>query len=177
MNGIQQLNDECGQMNKKSPRTSILRRFEFKGRVVFDKFTLPPYTPRKALDRKSFPCHDACVYVFGWKTEMNGTANSPESLNSFKPKNSLSTITGSNLEQWSGKYPNPSSVIPVSESMIEYVRTIHLQNVIHEVNANRKKTQIFQELGTGKNEKHLLYIPTNAAGNRKSSKRRKVKQC
>ena len=41
--------------------------FEFKGRVVFDKCLLPPYTPRKALDKKSFPCHDACLYVFGWK--------------------------------------------------------------------------------------------------------------
>lgn len=39
---------------------------EFKGRVVLDKCLIPPYTPRKALDRKSFPCYDACVYIFGW---------------------------------------------------------------------------------------------------------------
>lgn len=36
----------------------------YAGRVVLDRFLLPPYTPRKALDRKSFPCHDACFYVF-----------------------------------------------------------------------------------------------------------------
>lgn len=37
----------------------------YQGRVVFDKCLLPPYTPRKALDRKSFPVSDACCYVFG----------------------------------------------------------------------------------------------------------------
>jgi 25S rRNA (uracil2634-N3)-methyltransferase len=35
------------------------------GKVVLDRYLLPPYTPRKALDRKSFPCHDACFYMFG----------------------------------------------------------------------------------------------------------------
>ncbi len=35
--------------------------------MVFDKCVFCPYKPRKALDRKSFPCHDACVYKFGWK--------------------------------------------------------------------------------------------------------------
>eukprot|EP00934_Nitzschia_sp_Nitz4_P007870 Nitzschia sp. Nitz4//scaffold413_size9536//3507//4703//NITZ4_009095-RA/size9536-processed-gene-0.3-mRNA-1//1//CDS//3329551337//7860//frame0 len=37
----------------------------YRGRVVLDRALLPPYTPRKALDRKSFPCHDACIYMFG----------------------------------------------------------------------------------------------------------------
>jgi Domain of unknown function (DUF2431) len=34
------------------------------GRVVLDRHLFPPYVPRKALDRKSFPCHDACTYIF-----------------------------------------------------------------------------------------------------------------
>jgi len=32
---------------------------------------LPPYTPRKAQHKKSFPCHDACIYVFGWNSTIN----------------------------------------------------------------------------------------------------------
>lgn len=35
------------------------------GRVVFDRALFPPYVPRKALHKKSFPCHDACIYIFG----------------------------------------------------------------------------------------------------------------
>lgn len=34
------------------------------GRVVLDRSLFPPYVPRKALDKKSFPCHDACTYIF-----------------------------------------------------------------------------------------------------------------
>jgi len=36
----------------------------YMGKVVLDRYLLPSYTPRKALDRKSFPCHDACFYIF-----------------------------------------------------------------------------------------------------------------
>jgi 25S rRNA (uracil2634-N3)-methyltransferase len=36
----------------------------FLHRVVLDRILFHPYVPRKALDRKSFPCHDACTYVF-----------------------------------------------------------------------------------------------------------------
>jgi 25S rRNA (uracil2634-N3)-methyltransferase len=42
---------------------------EYVGRVVLDRFLLPPYTPRKALDRKSFPCHDACFFSFRQSTK------------------------------------------------------------------------------------------------------------
>lgn len=42
-----------------------LHCLSYHGRVVLDRATLPPYTPRKALDKKSFPCHDACIYIFG----------------------------------------------------------------------------------------------------------------
>ena len=37
---------------------------QYFGRIVFDRCLLRPYVPRKALDKKSFPTHDACTYVF-----------------------------------------------------------------------------------------------------------------
>jgi Domain of unknown function (DUF2431) len=49
-------------MTEPCPGRSRLLRYL--GRVVLDRCLFPPYTPRKALDRKSFPCHDACTYVF-----------------------------------------------------------------------------------------------------------------
>lgn len=50
----------------------------FCGRIILDRATLPTYTPRKALDRKSFPCHDACFYIFAKQstsTSPAGTAS------------------------------------------------------------------------------------------------------
>ena len=47
----------------------------FAGRIVLDRFLIPPYTPRKALDRKSFPCHDACFYVFRRLHQINNTSD------------------------------------------------------------------------------------------------------
>ena len=41
------------------------------GRVVFDRYIFPGYVPRKALDKKSFPSHDACTYVFGLDKKLN----------------------------------------------------------------------------------------------------------
>ncbi len=43
---------------------SMKLSIEYAGHVVLDRALLPPYIPRKALDRKSFPCHDACFYIF-----------------------------------------------------------------------------------------------------------------
>jgi 25S rRNA (uracil2634-N3)-methyltransferase len=45
----------------------------FLHRVVLDRTLFHPYIPRKALDRKSFPCHDACTYVF----EVFGASTKP----------------------------------------------------------------------------------------------------
>lgn len=46
--------------------------YRYLGRVVLDRAVLPPYVPRKALDKKSFPCHDACIYIFGLDTSESG---------------------------------------------------------------------------------------------------------
>ena len=48
------------------------RSLEYKGRIAFDRCLMPPYVPRKALDKKSFTCHDACTYVFGWSGGEGG---------------------------------------------------------------------------------------------------------
>ncbi|KAL3798495.1 hypothetical protein ACHAWO_011170 [Cyclotella atomus] len=81
--------------------------FEYKGRVVFDKCLLKPYTPRKALDRKSFPCHDACFYVFGRSKVIAGD---------YQP-----TIPIQDEKE------SFNSVVPVTESMIGELRALHLR--------------------------------------------------
>jgi hypothetical protein len=36
----------------------------YAGCFVLDRHLIPPYTPRKALNPKSFPFHDACIFVW-----------------------------------------------------------------------------------------------------------------
>lgn len=45
-----------------------VENLQFHGRIVFDRCTFVPYVPRKALDKSSFPSHDACFYVYGRKS-------------------------------------------------------------------------------------------------------------
>ncbi|KAL9179438.1 hypothetical protein ACHAXT_008728 [Thalassiosira profunda] len=107
------------------------RQFEYKGRIAFDKCTLPPYTPRKALDRKSFPCHDACIYVFGWK---GGEGE--------KDASSVDHATIPTCDPWDTteeETPEPSSIIPVTESIIDTVRSKHLQNAERRAKEKRSK--------------------------------------
>ena len=47
------------------------RYMKYKYRVVLDRSCFPPYRPRKALDKKSFSCHDACIYIFCWNVADN----------------------------------------------------------------------------------------------------------
>jgi Domain of unknown function (DUF2431) len=84
-----------------SPQLSYL------GRLVFDRCLLQPYIPRKALDRKSFPLHDACVYVFG----MSSSA------------------------EW--MQPKSSSVIQVTPALISKLRLLLLQSSVNEVKTKR----------------------------------------
>lgn len=53
------------------------------GRVVLDRHLFPPYVPRKALDRKSFPCHDACTYIFAVLDEGELSSSSDEETSSL----------------------------------------------------------------------------------------------
>jgi 25S rRNA (uracil2634-N3)-methyltransferase len=88
--------------------------FEYKGRLVFDKQLLPPYTPRKALDRKSFPCHDACIYIFGFRRASGEESTIPCGKDADNDELSMAKLS-------------PSSVIPVTTQLIKNVRSIHMK--------------------------------------------------
>ena len=94
------------------------RQFEYKRRVVLDKCTLPPYTPRKALDKKSFPCHDACFYVFGWRRHEDDGSSCQ----------SNATITDNDNKQLDSdeEKRDLSSIIKVTEKVVETIRSTHL---------------------------------------------------
>ncbi|KAL7538444.1 hypothetical protein ACHAXR_008552 [Thalassiosira sp. AJA248-18] len=134
---------------------SNFRKLEFKGRIAFDKCTLPPYTPRKALDRKSFPCHDACIYIFGWKGKY--AVGNVQSIKRKESHITHITIPENKMEASNDKSPDPSSVIPVTDSVIEKVRSTHLRN------AKRRATE----------QNCRKHFPSNDEGDGTRSKRRK----
>jgi len=61
----------------------------YSGRIVLDRLLLPPYTPRKALDKKSFPCHDACFFIFAQEHEDIPAAQRNELFLSTIPRDNL----------------------------------------------------------------------------------------
>jgi len=93
------------------------RKFEYKGRIVLDKCTLPPYTPRKALDKKSFPCHDACFYVFGWRRRQEDEATYQSSA--------TIPVNGNKQVDSDEEQPDLSSIIKVTEKVVETIRSTH----------------------------------------------------
>ena len=110
--------------------------FEYKGRVVFDKCLLPPYTPRKALDKKSFPCHDACLFVFGWKHDDDDDGNEEEDVSCFPATIPTRTGTGTGTRTQASKENN--GIIPVTEDLIDEIRSIHLSLGSHKDRKKRK---------------------------------------
>lgn len=59
----------------------------FAGCVIFDRYLYPGYINRKVLDKKSFPLHDALVYIFTIdNNQSNNTLNESTmvSLNDFE---------------------------------------------------------------------------------------------
>ena len=58
------------------------------GSLVFDRVCFPPYTNRKALDRKSFPATDAQTYVF-----VRTTPSSPSPTPTPRESTTLPPIT------------------------------------------------------------------------------------
>lgn len=95
--------------------------FEYKGRLVFDKQLLPPYTPRKALDRKSFPCHDACIYIFGFRRTSDEESTIPCGEDADNDE-----LSSHQLEQL-----GHSCVIPVTTQLINNVRSIHMKLAVY----------------------------------------------
>lgn len=105
--------------------------FEYLGRLVFDKLCMPPYTPRKALDRKSFPCHDACIYIFGFRRTSGEGSTIPCGEDADNDELSIQQLAKL----------SPSSVIPVTTQLIIYVRSIHMKLAVYrqEVKQRSKK--------------------------------------
>ena len=73
------------------------------GRIVFDRYLFPPYVPRKALDRKSFPSHDACTYVFGVEPNGDPLADAVELFDE-------------------NRTTNPKSVVVVNKDLVQQIR-------------------------------------------------------
>ena len=103
---------------KNKPKANSM---EYKGRIVFDKCCLPPYTPRKALDKKSFTCHDACVYVFGLKCVA---------LQAFPPTiPPVSCIVDAETKIM--------KILPVTKGMLMQLRKSILDHSLHTRNEDR----------------------------------------
>ncbi len=115
---------------------------EFKGRLVFDKCLLPPYTPRKALDRKSFSCHDACIYIFGFKICENLGSEDGNAQPTIKCNQS--GYTESN-EDDDIKF---HTTMPVSKEMIDRIRKTHL---LHSRIGERKREKKHKRRNSSKN--------------------------
>jgi 25S rRNA (uracil2634-N3)-methyltransferase len=91
------------------------------GRVVLDRLTLPPYVPRKALDRKSFPCHDACSYVFDAVTDGNRNQSNPlDAARTLQNENDIEDflLSSKNVQ---------SSLLPITPEIIGIIRARLLQ--------------------------------------------------
>ena len=112
------------------------RILEYKGRLVFDKCIYQPYTPRKALDKRSFPCHDACVYIFGWKENENydkkkyndERCDNRELIQSTIPISNINNLT---IEQEGGDCDDLKSIssqatMAVTPEVINRIRSIHI---------------------------------------------------
>jgi hypothetical protein len=83
----------------------------YSGRVVFDRFLLPPYIPRKALHHKSFPAHDACTYVFGLEsTALDLFASS--SVAEFDVSDANSKLK-----------PDATTLVPVTPELLRMLRS------------------------------------------------------
>ena len=102
-------------LDGKSKGDKIELGLEYKGRIAFDRCLMPPYVPRKALDKKSFTCHDACTYVFGWKGA--GDKRFGRTIRLEDGKNE-----GAGQEDGRGSEP----LLVVTKDMIAKIRQIHL---------------------------------------------------
>jgi 25S rRNA (uracil2634-N3)-methyltransferase len=95
---------------------SAADNLRYMGRVVLDRHLLPPYVPRKALDRKSFPCHDACTYIFNVMENSERLRASDEETN-----HPLGALVLHDLTKVDGM--TPSTLVTVTPDLIQAVRT------------------------------------------------------
>lgn len=91
------------------------------GRIVFDRYLTPPYTPRKAMDRKSFPVHDACVYAFD-----AGNGGNPLEQNTIELK-------------LAKKHPSPSKFLKVDPDLIDSLRSAMIKKDLKSPRVTKKR--------------------------------------
>lgn len=101
---------------------SSASQMRYLGRVVLDRFLFPPYIPRKALDRKSFPCHDACTYIFEVEAEVTGSQ-----CYTTRESNPLGALILDDLANLNGI--DPSTLVAITPTLLVTLRTRLLENV------------------------------------------------
>jgi len=104
---------------------------EYRGRVVLDRFTLPSYTPRKALDRKSFSCHDACIYIFGVAHQKRHSYERGDSFPSSIRQDPDTSNAESEVKQL-------AVLVPVTRELISKMRDVHFCNAAKRGSTTRK---------------------------------------
>lgn len=104
---------------------------EYRGRVVLDRYILLPYTPRKALDRKSFPCHDACTFIFGTETKQVDLTESGD----LYP----SSIARETAVDDAGNDQVAVLIVPVTREVIGRIREKHLRKTSRQYSTSNKK--------------------------------------
>lgn len=101
------------------------------GRVVLDKSLLPPYTPRKALCRKSFTVHDACTYVFGLNDHM------PKRGDASGDRDAATNADGKrSVAPWPG-----DGLLPVTTDLILSLREQFLSSYATSADAPRNRAK------------------------------------
>ena len=96
---------------------------DYLGRIVLDRYCFKPYIPRKALDRKSFPNHDACIFIFGTKSKVMPSMSIHSKIDHFPStlpiiQNSANVDTYLNDET--------CDIVPVTMGQLLELRSLHL---------------------------------------------------
>lgn len=101
----------------------------YSGRIVLDRFLLPPYTPRKALDKKSFPCHDACFFIFAQKSTTENQSPVITKKKRFSPtipcngENCSENIINDTMKE--SQVPSSTTLIKIEPELIRQIRQNH----------------------------------------------------
>lgn len=116
---------------------STAGNLRYLGRVVLDRHLFPPYVPRKALDRKSFPCHDACTYIFDVVNDSLRRNGSDKKAN-----HPLGDLIVPDMFKVDGM--TPSKLVTVTPDLIRVVRSRLLRETTSKVGnqpSARRKSQ------------------------------------
>jgi hypothetical protein len=136
-------NDRPHQPQPQQPPPELV----YLGRIVLDRALWPPYVPRKALDRKSFPHHDACTYIFvktnhnNNKTKNNDTNKTMENAGGVvvvattPTTDAMMMKNSSSPEEQQQPFLANNTVVPVTPDLIQTLRTQFMMKMV----AKKKK--------------------------------------